>query len=209
MKRTPRSACRGAHSPMHPAAGDLESGVQAGQPVSAIVVGLPRRQPWPQGQQWLGPAERLDLRLLIQAQDHGVRRGFEIQPDDIVDLGLRLGIGRELERRDPMRLERVGPPDAVHGAVRYPGLSRQVPRRPMGQAGRGRLQGERDNLGPLPRGDRRWSPGPGTVLEASDALFGEAAPQAADLAPRCSQSARRSPRRARPAPSSTPPAPGG
>ena len=72
------------------AAGDLERGVQAGQPVAAVVVGLARRQPGPQRQQRLRPAQRLDLGLLVDTQHHGIRRRIEIQPHHIVNLRLRL-----------------------------------------------------------------------------------------------------------------------
>ena len=96
-----------------PPGGDLQRRVQAREAMPAIVVGLARRQPGPQGQQGLGPTQRLDLRLLVQAQDHRARRRIQVEPDHVVDLVLGLRIGRELERRDPMRLERVGAPDLV------------------------------------------------------------------------------------------------
>jgi hypothetical protein len=33
----------------------------------------------------LGPVKRLDLALLIAAQDQGILRGIEIQPDDVLE----------------------------------------------------------------------------------------------------------------------------
>ena len=100
--RVPRRA-----APEHAAAGDLKDRVQAGEAIALIVVRLPRGQPRPQGKQRLRSTQRLDLRLLIQAQHHGVRRWIQIQPDDVVDFVLRGRVGRELERRDAMGLVRV------------------------------------------------------------------------------------------------------
>ena len=53
-----------------------------------------------QRQARLGAVERLDLALFVDRQHHGVRRRIDVQPDDVLDLGGEVGIGRELENLD-------------------------------------------------------------------------------------------------------------
>jgi len=53
----------------HLATGDVQRGIQACQPVAAIVVRLACGQPRPQAQQGLGPAQGQNLRLLVHTQD--------------------------------------------------------------------------------------------------------------------------------------------
>ena len=64
----------------------------------------------------LGAVERLDLALLVDGKHDGVRRGIDIEPDDVAQLVDELGIRGELELPDPMRLKPMGAPDALDGA---------------------------------------------------------------------------------------------
>ena len=50
----------------------------------------------------LGPVERLDLRLLIDRQHHGVLGRIDIEADDILNLGGKLRIVRQLEGLHPV-----------------------------------------------------------------------------------------------------------
>ncbi len=68
-------------------------------------MGLAGGQARSQRQQRLGPIQRLDLRLLVHAQHHGVGRRIQVQTDHVVDLLLGARIGAELERLDPMGLQ--------------------------------------------------------------------------------------------------------
>src|SRR5215203_4600065 len=52
----------------------------------------------------LGPVQRLDLGLFVHTQHDRVLRRPQIQTDHIGDLGLQLGVGRELERLGLPRL---------------------------------------------------------------------------------------------------------
>jgi hypothetical protein len=79
------------------------------------------------GQQRLGPIQGLHLRLLVHAQDDGVDRGAEVQPDDIVDLLLQPGIGAALEGLQPVGLQGMAPPDPMHRAERHAGPSPSHP----------------------------------------------------------------------------------
>src|ERR1700738_4178054 len=65
-------------------------------------------------QAWLGPVKRLDLALLIAAQDQGVLRGIEIQPNNVLEFLDEVLVVRYLEALYPMRLEAVRLPDAPH-----------------------------------------------------------------------------------------------
>src|SRR3954469_4079505 len=62
------------------------------------------------GQAGLGAVERLDLRLLIDRQHHGMRRRVDIEADDVPEPGHEVGIVGELEAADAMRRQA---PDAV------------------------------------------------------------------------------------------------
>ena len=81
--------------------------------MALVIMRAPFRHPRPQRQERLGPVQRLDLRLLVDAQDHGALRRMEIQPDDIPHLLDEKRVARQLEGLDPMRLEGERPPDAT------------------------------------------------------------------------------------------------
>ena len=57
------------------------------------------------GQRRLGAIERLNLGLLIHAQDHRVVRRVEVQPDDVAHFLEEERIGGQLEGLGPMRLD--------------------------------------------------------------------------------------------------------
>src|SRR5438046_2950385 len=64
----------------------------------------------------LGAVESLDLAFLVDRDDDGMSGRVHIEADDIFDL---VGEGRVvgfLEAADPVGLETVGLPDALHGA---------------------------------------------------------------------------------------------
>src|SRR5262249_28173724 len=58
--------------------GDFERRVQAGQPVTPVVVRLPGRQVRSKRQDRLSSLERLDLGLFVQAEDNCISRRFQI-----------------------------------------------------------------------------------------------------------------------------------
>jgi hypothetical protein len=81
-------------------------------PVALVVVGhrpgaaLLQRQAGPRS------VERLDLALLIDGEDDGVRRRIDGEPDDVLQLVNEGRIVGQLELPDPMRLEPMSAPDA-------------------------------------------------------------------------------------------------
>jgi hypothetical protein len=60
-------------------------------------------RPFFRGQARLGAVQGLDLRLLIDTEDHGVGGRIDIQADDVADLGGELRIVGKLEGADPVR----------------------------------------------------------------------------------------------------------
>ena len=89
------------------AGGDLERGEQGGGAVADVVVGALLGMAGLHRQHLLGPVQRLDLRLLVHTEHNRVLRRVQIQPDHVGNLGDQGGIGRELERLGPPRLDPV------------------------------------------------------------------------------------------------------
>src|SRR5690349_6123081 len=67
-------------------------------------------------QSGLGAVERLDLALLVNRQPHRMGRRVDIKPNDVAQLGGKTRIPRALEGAQPVRLQFVLPPDALHRA---------------------------------------------------------------------------------------------
>jgi len=62
----------------------------------------------------LSSVERLDLALLVNRQNDGVVRWIDIKADDVAQLGDELRVIGELEPTHSVRLQAVGPPDALY-----------------------------------------------------------------------------------------------
>ncbi len=94
---------------------DLEGGEQGGGAVALIVVGLLQRVRRGQRLVRAGAGQGLDLGFLIDAHHHGIFRRGHVQAHHVPELGLQGGVGGELERLDPVRLNFPTPPDPGHG----------------------------------------------------------------------------------------------
>ena len=68
------------------------------------------------------------MSFLVHAQDDGIVGRVQIESDHVIDLVFGLGVGAELEGFDPVGLERMSFPDAMHRAVRQIELLGQIPR---------------------------------------------------------------------------------
>lgn len=112
---------------------DVERREQRRRPVPLVVVGHRAQPALLHRQARLGAVERLDLRFLVDAEHHGMRRRIDIEPDDVVQL---LGEGRivgKLEAPPPVRREAMRLPDVLDRRDREPhrpghGLPRPVRR---------------------------------------------------------------------------------
>ena len=115
--------------------------------IVGALLGLPRLH----RQRLLGPIQRLNLGLLIDAEHDRVLGRVQIRPDNVGDLGDQLGIGRELERFGPPRLHPVMPPGPQHRRGIHPQMIGQQPRRPMRhtEPGRRRCQRSGQDFGPV------------------------------------------------------------
>ena len=102
------------------AAGYLQRSKQAGGAMAGVIVGAARGQARPHRQQRLGAIKRLNLRLFIHAQHQRPLGRVQIEPNNVGQLAVEVGVGAELEGLDPMRLQTVlAPCDA-----RWPATSR-------------------------------------------------------------------------------------
>jgi len=85
----------------------------------------------------------LDLTLFIEREHDGVGRGIDIKADDVGELGGKTRIARMFEGADAMRLQLIGPPDALHRAQRNTGCFGHRTAGPMSGLMRRRGAGQR------------------------------------------------------------------
>jgi len=110
-----------------------EHGEQGGGAVALVIVCHGLAAPGLDRQSRLGAVERLDLPFFVEREPHGMCRRIEIEADDVGELGLKAGIARPLEGPQPVRLQFVRPPDALHRAHREPHRLGHRPAGPMGR----------------------------------------------------------------------------
>jgi hypothetical protein len=142
--------------PLHTAADDVavehvEGGEQRGVAVVLLVVRHGVAASALERQAGLGQVERLDLALFVDLEDHRMRRWIDIRADDVGQLGGEVRIVGQLELRQPVRLQPVGPPDALHRADAGADLRGRRSGRPMRRLARRRPKRRRHDL----LGDRR------------------------------------------------------
>ena len=125
----------------HQPRGDVESGIEVGGAVPAVIVGGPGRGRGQEGQDRRRALEGLDLRLLIDAQ-HDRRLGrVQVEADDVTHLLDEERVGGELEVFELVGLEPEGSPDAAHRRLAHPGRFGHRAGRPVGGVRRCLLQG--------------------------------------------------------------------
>ena len=89
----------------HLAGGEVERRVQAGGAVALVVVGRALGRAGQHRQDRLGAIQRLDLALLIHAQDDRALGRVQVQAADVIDLLDELRVGGELELLLAVRLQ--------------------------------------------------------------------------------------------------------
>src|SRR5215470_9230246 len=82
--------------------------------VPFVVMGHGLAAPGLDLQSGLGAVERLDLAFFIDRQHHRMGRRIDIEPNNISELVGKAGIARALEAAQPVRLQFVRLPDALH-----------------------------------------------------------------------------------------------
>jgi hypothetical protein len=107
----------------------------------------------------------------------------DVEADHVADLGDEVGIGRQLEGLEPVRLQAEGAPDALHGRDRHSARPRHAARTPVGGIGRRRFQGAHDHrLDPLIL-DGAGRSRPGLVAKPVEPVRREASAPLADRLP--------------------------
>src|SRR5262245_39739160 len=126
--------------PDHDAVEHPQRGVECRRAVTNIVVGWALRYARQQRQNGSGAIERLNATLFVDAKDHRLRRGIQIQPHDVAQLLDEPRIVRQLEPRDAMRLKAMLTPDLSNRPVAQAVGLRQGPATPVRRGARARRQ---------------------------------------------------------------------
>jgi len=129
-------------APGHLAFQDVESGEQGGGAMTFVVMGHSAGPSLLHRQARLGSIEGLDLALLVDREDNGMIRGIDIEADNVLELGGKGRIIRQLELPHLMGLEAVRSPDALDRADAYPDRLGHGRRRPVGRLARRGTGGE-------------------------------------------------------------------
>ena len=99
-------------------------------------MGLSLRNARANGQNRLRAVQRLNLALLVHAEDHSLVGRIQIQPHYVADLGHELRVRAELEGFHPVRLQPIGLPDSVDRRPAHTLRSGHGAHTPMGGVGR-------------------------------------------------------------------------
>ena len=86
--------------------------------VPFVIMRLSRRYTWCQGQNRLGPVQRLHLTLFVHTKDDRTIRRMHVQADDISHFLNELRVFGELEVLHAMRLQSEGTPDPHDSRLR-------------------------------------------------------------------------------------------
>ena len=125
--------------------------------------------------------ERLNLALLVSADDQCMLGRIDIQADNVHELLSEPRVVRELERLRAMGLQAISPPDAVDQRPRDAHFSRQRADAPMRRGPRPIGCRLADDLGRQRRLLRRWpAPAWGVLLDARQSRLGKAVSPLAD-----------------------------
>jgi hypothetical protein len=179
------AAMAGIATPDDLAGGGVESGEQAEGSVARVVVGAPLDLSRAHGQQRLGPVQRLDLALLVDAQNQGALRRGQIKPDDVAHLVDKQWVGGKLEGLGAMRLKVERPPNAMDGRGRKSDRARHRAQAPMRRIPRRGLQRQANRLGDLVIADPARRAGARLVEEAINPALGEPSPPFANRVGGC------------------------
>jgi hypothetical protein len=169
------------------AGGQIQRREQGRGAIAHVVMAAPLGHAEGQRQQRLGAVQRLDLRLLVHTQHHGMGGRRQVQAHDVAHLVDEQRIGGQLEGLGAMRLQAKGPPDAQHGRlVQTAGLGHQ-PRAPVRGFLGSPLQRHRQHLFDLRIADPARLPRPRRIDQPVEPLLDEALPPLADRLQRHAQ----------------------
>jgi hypothetical protein len=136
------------------------------------------------GKHGLGPIQRLDLALLVDAQDQRVLRRRQIKADDVAHLLDKQRIVRELEGLGAMRLEIESLPYPMDRRGREASGFRHGAQAPVRRVLRRRLQSAANDFGDLGVADLSRRAGARLVHQTVEPMFREPPAPLADRAGR-------------------------
>jgi hypothetical protein len=152
-----------------------EGGEQRGGAVPLVIVRHGLAAPGVDRKSRLGAVECLDLALFVNRQHHCMSRRIEIEPDDVRELGGKAGIAGALEGAQPVRLQFVSAPDALHRTHRDADGFGHCPAGPVGRLMRRRGASQCHHPRRGFRCDRRLAGFAGLVAQQTlDPALGEA-----------------------------------
>ena len=126
----------------------IEHAQRCKQRGSAIALVIVRHGPTAtllQRETGLSAVEGLDLTFLVDAQDQGLVRRIQIEPDNVGELRQEVLVAAELESLDQVWLEIVLFPNPVNGHGAQPLGLGHTPRAPMGCVDRFRMESRLDH----------------------------------------------------------------
>ena len=121
----------GGQAADHLAGGGVQRGEQVDGAVPDVVEAAPLGHARDHRQHRRSPFQGLDLRLLIDREDHRAAGGARYRPDHVADLVDEQRVRGDLEVLRAPRLQPERPPDAVHAGRRDPHPRGQLPFRPV------------------------------------------------------------------------------
>jgi hypothetical protein len=141
--------------------------------MALVIVGHRGAAPLLHRQTGLGPVKRpcscqgqaLDLRFLVDAEDHGMGRRIDVEADDLPELVGELRVVGDLEGAHPVRLQPLPGPDAPHRGGTDPHRLGHRWGGPVGCLVRRGLVGQRDHPIDHLRRQRRKPRRPGLVAD--------------------------------------------
>ena len=154
----------------------VERGEQARRAVAFIVMRHGSDPSLLHRQAGLGAVKRLNLALFVDAEHQRVIGWVHIEANHILQLLDKIGIVRQLERLEQMRLQAVGMPDALHRRLADAAGLGHAAATPLRGVRRGALR-PGDDLGCFGARQRRETPSARTVvIKRFDTAFGKAPP---------------------------------
>jgi hypothetical protein len=157
-----------------------QCGERDGGAVAEVVVASSLGGPRHHGQDRLEAAERLDLSLLVDAEQHGSFGGIEVEAHDVAHLLDKQRVGGELEGLGPMGLEAEGMPDPPDGGLAQPHLRGHRTGGPVGGVVGLLFEGLDDHGFHLVIGDSAWNTRSRVTGRTVEAVFGESTASLAD-----------------------------
>jgi len=153
----------------HFAAQVVQCGKESHRPMPVVIMGARADMAFSEGRAGLGALQSLALALLVTAQNHGVVRRVQIQPDDVPVFFLELQIVGQLEAPDPVWRNAVRRPKPLNRGFAQPGVSGHLPHTPgSAMSGTSGSHGQRFAHGL--RRDARFAPPACGITKAGKSL---------------------------------------